>query len=538
MMLSNNRKSRKGQRGLFAFFLFIMVLLTNIIFASTVVGTGRVENRGGELLIVFPLNQQIKFNSFRLQNPDRLVIDIPNAALQRKVTSIPVTSAFVSGVRLGTQQGTDLRIVIDLKQGSIPASAAVIRGNLGYELVVAVGANVGDIQQDLASSGQTVVTQPREIQVAKTVPKKNILIVIDPGHGGKDPGASGKAGTREKDIVLQISKTLQAKINQQPNMRAVLTRNNDTFIPLRERVLIARRQKADMFISVHADAGSAKADGASVYILSTSGASSEAARLLARAENQSDLIGGVKISDKDDAIASMLLDLSQEATIESSNALGKHLLKNLSRHANLHKKQVERAGFAVLKAPDIPSVLVETGFISNPKEEQNLRNKRYQGQLADDILAGIKAYYKERPATELVYTTVVQKADNSKAQVLAQRPQVVAPIKPQPVQTMTAPKEVTLPPIQLASNTQAPVRVDAPAIDSVPSIGVQFPEPSAPAIELVSEVKPVKQYISQRGDTIAGIAKQHQVSEGALKKANNLPDNQLRVPVGTALIIP
>lgn len=527
---------KRGKRGLFAFFLLIMLIMSHFAVAATTIGTGRAETRNGELLVIFPLSQQIKFNSFRLQSPDRLVIDIPNARLQQKMTSLPITSAFVSGVRLGTQQGTDLRIVIDLKQATVPASAAVVRGNMGYELVIEVGNNAGSATQDFAASGQTVITQPRDIQVAKTVPKKNILIVIDPGHGGKDPGASGPAGTREKNVVLEIAKILQSKINQQPNMKAVLTRGNDTFIPLRERVLIARRQKADMFISIHADAGPAKVDGASVYILSTSGASSEAARLLANAENQSDLIGGVKISDKDDAIASMLLDLSQEATIESSNALGNHILKNLSRHANLHKKQVERAGFAVLKAPDIPSVLVETGFISNPKEEKNLRNKGYQAKLADDILAGVKAYYKERPATELVYTTVVQRTDNSKTQVLAQSTQqVVAP---------TSRPKAVVPLIELASNSQGGNAVTAPKIETPgiepPSmtIGVQFPEPSAPAIELVSEGRPIKRYVTQRGDTLMDIAKKYQVSEDMLKKINSLPDNQLRVPVGTDLVIP
>lgn len=538
-MINTEKKLRRGKRGLFAFLLLVTVVLSNFIFAATVVGTGRAENRNGELVVVFPLSQQIKFNSFRLQSPERLVVDIPNAQLQTKATSLPISSAFVAGVRLGTQQGTDLRIVIDLRQGNVPASAAVVRGRIGYELVIVIGASAGSVKQDLAASGQTVVTQPQEIQVAKSVPKKNILIVLDPGHGGKDPGAHGKAGTREKDVVLQIAKTLQQKINREPNMKAIMTRDNDTFIPLRERVLFARRHKADMFISIHADAGSAKADGASVYILSTSGASSEAARLLARAENQSDLIGGVKISDKDNAIASMLLDLSQEATIESSNALGNHLLKKLSQHANLHKRQVERAGFAVLKAPDIPSVLVETGFISNPREEQNLRSKKHQGRLADDILAGIKAYYKERPATELVYTTVVQRADNSRAQALTPAtPQVVGPSTTQEIPEM--------PQLVLESNSQGSQDVvnqilqDAPPIQNPPSvsIGVQFPEPSGPAIELISEGVPVRSYTTIRGDALSDIAAKFKVSEAALKKANNLPDNQLRVPVGTVLVIP
>lgn len=523
-------------RKFFCLLLLNLFVLGQSAFAATVVGTGKAEQRNGEMLITFPLSQQIKFNSFRLQNPHRLVIDIPNAQLQRKVTALPISSGVVAGVRLGTQQGTDLRIVVDLNTASVPASAAVVRGHAGYELVIAVGLSAGSVQQDLAAAGQTVVTKPQEIQVAKSVPKKNILIVIDPGHGGKDPGAHGKAGTREKDVVLQIAKILQTKINQQPNMKAILTRNNDTFIPLRERVLIARRNKADMFISIHADAGSSKADGASVYILSTSGASSEAARLLAQAENQSDLIGGVKISDKDNAIASMLLDLSQEATIESSNALGKHILKNLSRHANLHKRQVERAGFAVLKAPDIPSVLVETGFISNPKEEQNLRSKKHQTRLAEDILQGIKDYYKERPATELVYKTVVQKQDNSRLQPQATTPKLVAP-------KVTPQAEIKMPELRLESSSQGAVTnitersVTASVAEPPPmSIGVQFPEPSVP-IELISN-STSKEYLTQRGESLADIARKYGISETTLKRANNLPDNQLRVPAGTRLVIP
>ncbi len=519
----------------FSWILFaILLLIGQSALAATAVGTGKAEQRNGEMLITFPLSQQIKFNSFRLQNPDRLVIDIPNAQLQRKVTSLPISSGVVAGVRLGTQQGTDLRIVVDLNNASVPASAAVVRGKSGYELVIAIGLSVGSVQQDFAASGQTVITKPQEIQVAKSVPKKNILIVIDPGHGGKDPGAHGKAGTREKDVVLQIAKILQEKINRQPNMKAILTRNNDTFIPLRERVLIARRHKADMFISIHADAGSSKADGASVYILSTSGASSEAARLLAQAENQSDLIGGVKISDKDNAIASMLLDLSQDATIESSNVLGKHILKNLSKHANLHKRQVERAGFAVLKAPDIPSVLVETGFISNPKEEQNLRSKKHQTRLAEDILQGIKDYYKERPATELVYKTVVQKQDNSR-------------LKPQPpvakvtASVPTPPVETQLPELRLTSSSEGTVAyvAEPPTTEMAATpvtIGVQFPEPSAP-IKLISN-STTKEYLTQRGESLADVARKYGISESTLKQANNLPDNQLRVPVGTKLIIP
>lgn len=510
-------------RQLFA--IIVLLMVSAFAFGTTIVGTGSAQQLNGELKITFPLSQQAQFNSFKLQNPNRLVVDIPNAQLRHKTTSLPISSGHVAGVRLGTQQGTDLRIVIDLRQ-MVPASAALTRGNSGYELVIIVGASGGQVQQELAASGQKVVSS-REIQVARTVPKKNVLIVLDPGHGGKDPGALGSGGTREKDVVLQIAKILRDKINKEKGMRAVLTRETDKFIPLRERVLIARRQKADMFISLHADAGSATADGASVYILSTSGASSEAARLLARAENRSDLIGGVKISDKDDAIASMLLDISQDATIEASYALGRHLLQYLRRHANLHKKQVERAGFAVLKAPDIPSVLVETGFISNPKEEKNLRNRAHQARLADDILSGIKAYYKERPATELVYSKVVQRVESPKTEAIVQRP----PTQSQPAPTPVRPKvpaEVVFPTLQLQSSSAQP------RVEGLPQAET---ERRQEAIQLISEASD-RRYITRQGDTLESIAQKFNVNLTALKRLNQLPDNQLRVPIGTTLIIP
>ncbi len=545
--------NRKIQQSLITFILLTLAFLQ----ATTIVGTGRGETTpNGDLRITFPLSKKVTFNSFRLQNPARLVVDIPNAQLQHRVTSLPISGREVQRVRLGTQQGTDLRIVVDMTQ-PMPASTALIETKQGYELVMIVSgsAQTAPPSSFVNSSNQgkkRVITQERNVQTARSVPKKNVLIVIDPGHGGKDPGALGSGGTREKDVVLEISKILRDKINREKGMRAILTRDRDIFIPLRERVLIARRNKADMFISIHADAGSRTADGASVYILSTSGASSEAARLLAQAENRSDLIGGVTISDKDDAIASMLLDISQDATIEASNALGKHLLNNLRRHANLHKRNVERAGFAVLKAPDIPSVLVETGFISNPNEERKLRTKSHQNRLAEDILKGIKDYYKERPAMELVYHNErIRTEESVDAPVVQSTPAPV--VAPQP----TTPPKVeeggvifemlsqpqggdpvanTPPP---ASGGGAPVR---------PPKGAEVPKsPSTneivfPKLELRSTSQSgqgaVVRYITERGDTMKSIAQKFKVSEAELKSRNGLPSNQLRVPVGTELIIP
>ena len=382
--------SLKVWRSIIAFVFFIVTL--GIANAATLVGTASsTTTPDGNLRIVFPLNEKTTFTSFRLDSPPRLVVDIPKAQLRQKVQQLPIRGGSVSGVRLGTQQGTDLRIVVDLTK-SVPGSTALVKGKNGYELVILISQSGNAVSQDRAiiSGTESMVSEQKTIQIAKQVPKKNVVIVIDPGHGGKDPGAIGPNKTREKDVVLSIAKALRDKINKQPGMRAVMTRDTDRFIPLRERVLIARRQKADMFVSVHADAAlNRSAWGASVYVLSTSGASSEAARLLAEKENRSDLIAGVKMSDKDNAIASMLLDISQDATIESSAELGKQILSQLKRDTKLHKQNVERANFAVLKAPDIPSVLVETGFISNVSDEKKLKSASHQNKLADDMLKGI-----------------------------------------------------------------------------------------------------------------------------------------------------
>ena len=225
---------------------------------------------------------------------------------------------------------------------------------------------------------------------------RKIVVVIDPGHGGKDPGATGMHGTHEKNIVLNISKKLQTLINQQPGFYAVLTRSSDSFIPLRTRLDIARRDKADMFVAIHADAYlNHVAHGASVYALSSRGATSEAARWLAKEENQSELMGGVDLSDKENVLRSVLINLSQTATIHASLLIGQNLLTVLHQFTPLHHRKVEQAAFVVLKSPDIPSLLVETGFISNAAEEQNLNNSIYQEKIAEALMVGIVRYFKQ-----------------------------------------------------------------------------------------------------------------------------------------------
>jgi len=242
----------------------------------------------------------------------------------------------------------------------------------------------------------------KEISIEKPVKNKNerqIIIAIDAGHGGEDPGARGANGSHEKDITLNIAKKLKAAIDREPNMQGVLTRDGDYFIPLHGRVVKARNHQADLFVSIHADAFTNQAArGSSVFALSERGATSASARYLAKKENESDLIGGVSLDDKDPWLARTLLDLSQTATINDSLKLGKAVLTNIGQVNRLHKNQVEQAGFAVLKSPDIPSILVETAFISNPEEERKLNDSDYQEQLVNSILAGIKKYFSTKPA--------------------------------------------------------------------------------------------------------------------------------------------
>jgi N-acetylmuramoyl-L-alanine amidase len=233
---------------------------------------------------------------------------------------------------------------------------------------------------------------------APTDGNRDIIIAVDAGHGGQDPGAIGRSGTREKDVVLAIAKALAGRINSEPGMRAVLTRDNDTFVVLRDRMHRARLAKADLFVSVHADSiRDRNISGASVYVLSDRGATSEAARWLAERENSADLMGGVKLDDKDNALASVLIDLSQTASLSASMTAAERVLSSLDGVSEVRKSRVQQAGFVVLKSPDIPSMLVETAYISNPSEEGRLRTDRYQGKLAEAIFTGLRGYFERSP---------------------------------------------------------------------------------------------------------------------------------------------
>ncbi|GAB3679233.1 N-acetylmuramoyl-L-alanine amidase [Salinisphaera aquimarina] len=387
--------------------------------------------------VVFDLAGETKPDLFMIDNPLRLVIDLPDARAVSKVGGERDGSGLIKRLRTGVRHGTDLRVVLDLAGKVNPKSFMLDPdADHGYRLVVdlrpsgsaansiiaSTSNTKGDGGASTANSTANAIAQvsdapsrqpaaARAEPVARTPvrPSKDIVIVIDPGHGGKDPGAHGRNGTREKDVVLQIARRLKAMVDDQPNMRGVLTRDGDYYVGLRERMVEARKAKADLFISIHADAAprGARATGASVYALSHHGATSEHARWLARRENAADLVGGVSLKDKDDSLASFMLDLSQSASIEASLDAGDRVLQELDGLGPLHKSKVQQAGFMVLKSPDIPSFLVETAFISTPSEERQLASASYQSKLASAMLSGIKGYFASyRPSTIIAQAQV------------------------------------------------------------------------------------------------------------------------------------
>jgi N-acetylmuramoyl-L-alanine amidase len=336
--------------------------------------------------VVFDLSTNIEHKLFSLSDPQRIVIDLKDTRKSNALYLSEKDTSLLSGIRSALRKNGELRIVLDLK-GNVRPRSFVLKpdGNSGHRLVVDLHAT--------NLSPTPIITRQQQRQKQK----KEIIIAIDPGHGGRDPGAIGKRGTREKDITLAVAKKMKTLINREPGYRAILTRNSDRFVMLRNRVKTAREHQADLFLSIHADSfKSARVRGASVYALSLSGASSEAARWIAEKENASDLIGGISLDDKDDLIASVLLDLSQTATIQDSLELGSDVLKKLGKVSKLNNKKVQQAGFAVLKAPDMPSILIETAFLSNPAEEKKLRSSKYQQKLANAVFAGIKTHMRNR----------------------------------------------------------------------------------------------------------------------------------------------
>lgn len=336
--------------------------------------------------VVFDTTGPVEHSLETLNNPHRVVVDVPAAALGPGLLLNNTRGGLVKAVRGGENRPGLLRIVLDLKQQVTPRSFSLQPNDqYGHRLVL-----------DLYETG---AQEPVRKAVAhKATQLRDLVIAIDAGHGGDDPGAIGPRKTREKDVVLSIAKRLAKLVEKEPGMRPVLVREGDYYIGLRQRINKARKHHADLFISIHADGfHDRRARGSSVYVLSRRGASSEMARYLAASENAADLAGGVSLDDKDELLREVLLDLSQTATLEASFSVAENMLGELRRLGKTHKRSVQQAGFLVLKSPDIPSILVETAFITNPGEEQRLRNGKHQQKLAVAMLRGIRDYFGQHP---------------------------------------------------------------------------------------------------------------------------------------------
>ena len=417
----------------------LAMLASELLLAASEIRGVRLWRAPDNTRLVFDLTAPVQHSVFTLSAPDRIVIDVEGAQLKSRLEQLAIAGTPITGLRAAEQAPGKLRIVLDMAAAVTPKSFSLAPNQqYGHRLVVdlfdpeeAPASAPASAQPERTPNAQAAsvahggspanpspasnpppvaslpskpsVVEPSAPAARQPLPsgKRNIVIAIDAGHGGEDPGALGPRGLREKDVVLAISRELQRQINRERGFRAELVRTGDYFIPLRKRTEIARKKGADLFVSIHADAAPrAAAFGASVFALSDGGATSETARWLADAENRSDLVGGVgsvSLDDKDRMLAGVLLDLSMTATLSSSLDVGQKVLGNMGRITPLHKRRVEQAGFMVLKSPDIPSILVETGFISNPNESQKLATKGHQQSLAHSIHSGIRQFFHENP---------------------------------------------------------------------------------------------------------------------------------------------
>ena len=425
----------------FAAFALALIAGTAAAWAGEKIVSSRVWPAQEYTRVTLESARAVKHQFFFVTGPERLVVDLEGVELGDELKALPAkvgaADPYIQSVRVGINRPNVVRIVFDLKTEVKPSVFPVAPvGEYKHRLVLdiypkhpadplaALLAPKTDPVGEMARSPLVVAEAPKveapPLPVVKLEPKdaapappraaekkaperkpkvdRLIIVAIDAGHGGEDSGARGRKGTKEKDVTLAIARRLKARIDQEPNMRAVMVRDGDYFVPLADRVIKSRRVQADLFVSIHADAWvKPDARGSSVFALSERGATSTAARMLAQRENQSDLIGGVNLGVKDPVLARTLLDLSLTATINDSLKLGRAVLNELGDVNDLHKASVEQAGFAVLKAPDIPSILVETAFISNPEEEKRLKDSAYQDKMASAVFGGIKRYLAQNP---------------------------------------------------------------------------------------------------------------------------------------------
>jgi len=362
----------------------LILLLSTAVQAGSTVQNVRIWSENDKTRVVLDLSQSVEHNIFTLRGPDRLVIDLKDSRLAQSLTRLPKGAGIVRSIRSAVRANGQLRVVLDLNQGVRSRSfRAGPNSQYGDRLVI-----------DLTRAGNL---QPVKRASESYRPGRDIVIAIDAGHGGYDPGASGRH-SKEKDVVLSISKELARRVNAEPGMKAVLIRNRDVFVEHRDRIAIARKSKADLFISIHADAfDDSRANGASVFALNMKGANDEAARQLRRRDKAPVSVGGVSLQDKDDVLASVLFDLSQNASLSASLNVGTRVSREMSKVVKMHSKAVKQKSLIVLKAADMPSILVETGFISNTSEEKRLRDRKHQARLANAVLAGVRSYFYTNP---------------------------------------------------------------------------------------------------------------------------------------------
>lgn len=373
-------------------------MLASTAQAATTVENIRIWAESGKTRVVLDLSRPADHSIFTLRGPDRLVVDLKDGRLAKALTDMPNGVGSVTAIRSGVRANGQLRVVLDLSEQVRSRSfTAGPNSQYGDRLVI-------DLQR------------PGNLQAVKRAseaytPGRDVVVAIDPGHGGHDPGAVGKARTREKDVALAVSRKLASRINAERGMRAILIRTGDYYVDHRRRTHIARKNDADLFVSIHADAvDDRRANGATVYALSTKGASDEEARLLAERENAAVRVGGVSLEDKDEVLAEVLLDLSQNAALSASLDVGSKVIAELSRIGKVRRRSVQQAGLLVLKSPDMPSILVEMAYISNPAEERKLRDSAHQSKLANAILGGIRNYFYTNPPPDTQIAMDVRRA--------------------------------------------------------------------------------------------------------------------------------
>lgn len=492
--------------------------------------------------VVFDLSGPATYKMSQGDTPGSVVLDIAGSAVAPDF-SAPGGQGLFKSMSTG-KQGAAARMTAMVDPKAKPKSFLLKpAGDYGYRLVLDLypggqsdpGDNTpGD--EDTSSVARAMADAAADAPVATTNPKgrgktipagtppmagsRKVVVAIDAGHGGEDPGARGATGLREKDVTLMVARELADQINRQPGMQAVLTRNGDYFIPLKRRYQIAREHNADMFVSIHADAfKNSDAKGSSVWVLSPRGKTSEAARWLADRENRADLVGGVSLDDKDDSLAAVLLDLQQGYAMQASEQIAGNVLKALGRLGPTHRGYVERANFVVLRSPDVPSILVETAFITNPSEEKRLRDQGHREELASAVLGGVRNYFESMPPPG---TWFAAQAARRNGTYVASTPAPVesADSGDDDADAKSTPKSA--PKVAAATKTSRSVaKADVPAKKAS----------SGRADENIRDLHRVN-----RGETLTGIAQQYGISVGALKMANKMNDNTVRV--GTVMVIP